>query len=118
MSMKKIVGSSFLIILGSYLLLLSKYLMTEEIIGLFIIPIIVIFIISSLIYLILLTSKAIIYKKFITNSLLVACLLQIGIISLILWSATPRYFSREQAVNDIDSAVKVMEDVHPNLYNT
>lgn len=116
MNTKKIVGFSLLIILIFYLLLLSKYLIIEEIIGLFIIPIIAIVIISSLIYLIVLTFKAISYKKFITNSVLVACLLQIGIISLILWSATPRYFSREQVVNDIDYAIKVTEDVHPNLY--
>jgi hypothetical protein len=114
--MKKIVGLTLLTILISSLLLLSKYLMIEEIIALFIIPIIVVIIISSLIYFIILIFKAINYKIFIINSLLAACTLQIVIFSLILWSATPRYFSREQVTNDIDYAVKLMEDVHPNLY--
>jgi C-terminal processing protease CtpA/Prc len=114
--MKKIVGFTLVIILISYLLLLSKYLMIEEIIGLFIIQIIVVVIISSLIYLIIFIFKAISYKNYIVNSLLAACSLQIVIVSLILWSATPRYFSREQVTNDIDYAVKLMEDVHPNFY--
>jgi hypothetical protein len=114
--MKKIVGFSLLIILILYLLLLSKYLVIEEILGFYIIPILLVIIVASIPYLIIRIFRKINYKKYITNSLLAACILQIVIMSLILWSATPRYFSREQVVKDIDYAIKVAEDVHPNLY--
>jgi hypothetical protein len=114
--MEKIIGFSFLIILISFLLLLSKYLVIEEILVFFLFPILLVYILDTLPYLIIRIFKKISYKKFIINSMLVACLLQIFIGSLILWSATPRYFSRDQVINDIDYAIKVMEDVHPNLY--
>ena len=114
--MKKIVGFTLLITLISYLLLLSKYLVIEEILGFYLIPILLVIIVASLLYGLIRIFKAISYKKTIINSLLVACILQIGIISLILWSATPRYFSRNQVIKDIDYAIKIAEDVHPNLY--
>jgi hypothetical protein len=114
--MKKYLGFTFLLVLILYVLLLSAYLMIEEIIGLFIIPIIVVIIISNLIYLIVFIFKRVNYKSFFTNSLLAACALQIAIVGLILWSASPRYFTREQVINDIDYAIRVAEDVHPNLY--
>lgn len=115
-TMKKIVGFSLIIILISYLLLLLKYLVIEEILGFYLIPILLVIIVVSIPYLIIRIFRKISYKKFITNSLLAACILQIAIISLILWSATPRYFSHEQVVKDINYAIKVAEDVHPNLY--
>ncbi|MFA5772909.1 MAG: S41 family peptidase [Thermoplasmata archaeon] len=114
--MKKIIGFSFLIILISFLLFLSKYLVIEEILEFYLIPILLVIIVASIPYLIIRIFKKISYKKFITNSLLAACILQVVIMSLILWSATPRYFSREQVVKDINYAIKVAEDVHPNLY--
>jgi len=80
--------------------------MIEEIIGLFIIPIIAIVIISSLIYLILPTFKAISYK----NSLLIL----ISCLHIANWHnkfdtmvRNTSIFSREQVVNDIDYAIKV-----------
>lgn len=114
--MKKIVVFSLSILLISYLLMLSKYLVIEEILGLFSFPILLVTIISSIRYLAIRIFKKISFSKFITNSLVVACVLQLIIIGLILWSATTRYFSREKVINDIDYAIKVMEDVHPNLY--
>ena len=114
--MKKIVGFTLLITLISYLLLLSRYLVIEEILGYYLIPILLVIIVASLLYGLIRIFKAISYKKTIIISLLVACILQIGIISLILWSATPRYFSRNQVIKDIDYAIKIAEDVHPNLY--
>jgi len=114
--MKKIIGFGFLIILISYLLLLSKYLVIEEILGFYLFPILVVIIAASTLYWIIRIFQKISYKRFITNSLLVACALQILIVSLILWIVAPRYFSREQVITDIDYAIKIMEDVHPNLY--
>jgi hypothetical protein len=114
--MKKIVGFSLLIILISFLLLLSKYLVIEEIVGFYLLPIFLICIIASILYLIIRIFRAINYKKIIVNSLFVACAIQLTIIGLILWSATTRYFYREKVINDIDYAIKVLEDVHPNLY--
>ena len=92
--MKKIVGFSLLIILISFLLLLSKYLVIEEILGFFLFPILIVIVVPTIPYLIIRIFKKISYKKFITNSLVVASVLQLVIVSLILWSATPRYFSR------------------------
>jgi Periplasmic protease len=114
--MKKIVGFSLLIILISFLLLLSKYLVIEEILGFFLFPILLVIIVSTIPYLIIRIFRKISYKKFITNSLVVACVLQLVIVSLILWSASNRYFAREKVINDIDYSIKIMEDVHPNLY--
>ena len=113
--MKKIIGISLVIILVSYFLFLSKYLVIEEIAGLYLIPIIIVLTISSFLFFIRHT-KTIKYKIFIFNSLSVACILQILIISLILWSAASRYCTHEQVISDIDYAIKVMEETHPNLY--
>jgi hypothetical protein len=115
--MKKIIKYTLVIILILYLLLLSKYLQIEEILGFYLTPILLVSIVATLPYLIIRIFRTISYKKFISNSLLAGCVLQIVIIILILWSATPRYFSREQVSNDIDYSIKVMEDVHPNLYS-
>lgn len=114
--MKKIIGISFLIILTSYLLLLSKHLVIEEILGFYLLPILFVIIVATILFLIFRIFRPISYKKFITNSLFLACVLQLAIVSLILWSATTRYFAREKVINDIDYAIKVVEDVHPNLY--
>jgi hypothetical protein len=114
--MKKVVGFSLIIILIAYLLLLLNYLVIEEILGFYLMPILLVIILASIPYLIIRIFKKISYKIFITNSLLFACIMQIGIISLILWCAAPRYFSREQVVSDINYAIKVAEDVHPNMY--
>jgi hypothetical protein len=115
--MKRIIGIALFIILVSYLLLLHKYLMIEEILGFFIIPMIVVVIVSSPIYFIILIFRRISYKTSVTNSLVAACILQILIATLILWSVAPRYFLRNQVINDIDYAIKVMENVHPDLYS-
>ena len=105
-----------MIILTSFLLLLSKYLIIEEILGFYLIPIILVVIVATIPYLVIRIFRTISYKKFISNFFIAACFLQIVIMSLILWSATPRYYSHEQINKDIDYAIKVMEDVHPNLY--
>lgn len=115
--MKKITGISLIIILILYLILLPKYILIEEIIGIYLIPILLIVFISTLVYFLIRIFNTINYKRFIINSLIVSCILQIGIISLILWSASPRDFSRDDVIDDIDYAIRIMEDVHPNLYH-
>ncbi len=97
--------------------MLSKYLLIEEILGFYLIPIVLIIVVATLSFLLIRIFKVISYKIFIINFLIVTCILQIAIISLILWSATPRFFSRDQIISDIDYSIKVMEDVHPNLYS-
>lgn len=92
--------------------------MIEEILGFYLIPIVLVTIVGTIVYLLIRIIKRISYKKFIIKSLLAACTIQIVLLSLILWSATPRYFSSEQLISDINYAVKVAEDVHPNLYAT
>jgi hypothetical protein len=116
--MKKTVSFSLLITLISFLLLLSQYLLIEEILGLYLIPIVLIVIVGSIFYLLIRIFIAIPYKKIIVIFLMVGCILQIFILSLILWSATPRHFSRNQILDDIDYAIKISEDVHPNLYSS
>jgi hypothetical protein len=116
--MKRITGFSLLIILISYLLLLSKYFLIEEIFGFYLIPIVLIVIVASLIYLLIRIFKSINNKIFIIKFLIVSCILQIAVICLIFWSATPRFYSRSQIISDIDYALKIAEDVHPNLYNS
>lgn len=114
--MKRILVFTSLIILGLYLLLLSKCLVVEEIITLFLFPIFLFFLVAALFYLIIRLIRIISFKKVITISFLIAQIFQLLIVGLILWSVAPRYFSRKQVVMDIDYAIRVMEDVHPNLY--
>lgn len=116
--MKKIVVfSSLAILLILFLLILPKYLVIEEILGLFFIPILLAIIVSTVLYFIIKGLKKVNYKNFIINALGIACIIQLLIGSLILWSASTRYFPREKVIGDIDYAIKVMEDVHPNLYD-
>ena len=114
--MKKIVGFSLSIIFIAFLLLLFKYLLIEEILGFYFLPILLVVIVATIIYCIIRIFIIINYKKFILNFLLIACALQILILSVILSTVKTRYFYRDQVINDIDCAVKLMEDVHPNLY--
>ena len=113
---EKIIGISLLVILFLFLLLLPKYLVIEEILGCFLLPLFLVIVVRSLVYLVIRQSKRKSYRKFIVNSLGVACILQLAIFILIIWSATTRYFPHEKVISDIDYAIKVMEDVHPNLY--
>ena len=39
-------------------------------------------------------------------------------LAFIAWSVTPRYFDRQQVIDDLDHAQEVMEDIHPDLYAT
>ena len=115
--MKKIVKYSLAIILISYIILLSRHLLIEEIFGFYLFPIVLVIIPASILYLLILLFKRIRYKGFISKFLLLACVLQILVISFIFLSVKSRDVSRTELISDIDYSIDMMEDVHPNLYS-
>ncbi|MBI9073355.1 MAG: hypothetical protein JEY94_17265 [Melioribacteraceae bacterium] len=116
--MKKIIISIQFIIIFLFFILLKKYFWVEEIFLLFIFPIVLIFIISAPIIFTIKIFKKINLKKVINNSFVGASLLQVFLCLFILWSISPRVYSKNQVSNDIDNAMVLMEDIHPNLYST
>lgn len=111
-----IIGFSLLAIFILYLLLLSNFFVIEEILGFYLFPILLVIIVRTALYLITRKFKNRSYKKSIFNSLGVVSIWQLAFLILILWSAKTRYFSREEVVADIDYAIKIVEEVHPNMY--
>jgi len=102
------------LILSILLVILLKYSVIEDIIGLFISIFLAVFIISNLIYVIFQHKWR--YKKLFKNSILVFLILQIFLSLLILWSVYPRYFLKDQLLNDIDYTIRKVESVHPDMY--
>lgn len=47
-----------------------------------------------------------------------ASVFQIAIVGFVEWSLMPRYFDRQQVMDDLDHAQEIMEDIHPDLYAT
>lgn len=114
--MKKIIILIQFIIIFLFFILLKEYFWAEEILLLFILPIVIIFIITAPIIFTIKIFKKINLKKIINNSLVGASLLQVFLCLFILWSISPRVYSKKQVSNDIDNAIDLMEDIHPNLY--
>ncbi len=116
--MKKTIRICLLINLILFLVILNKFLLIEEIIGFYLLPMILVSIISGILYLIIKLFKKRSYKNYLNITLLIACFSQLMLFGLILRSATPIYFAREKVIADIDYAIKIMENIHPNLYHS
>ena len=115
--MSKILKISLSIILIVYLIFLWKYLLIEEIIGLYLVPILVVAVIAGLCFLLIRIFKPIKYKKVFTGFLVVACILQVGILFLFFYFFSSQSYTKEQITGDIDFAINMMEDVHPDPYS-
>ena len=115
--MEKLLKILLPIILIFYMVFLWKYLLIEEILGLYLVPILVAAVFSGLCFLLIRIFKPIKYQKVFTGFLVVACILQIGILLMIPKNSTSQSFTKEQITDDIDFAVKMLEDVHPDPYS-
>jgi len=113
--MKKIIIVPALMIIIYIIMLFSK-IWIEEILLLFLLPLIISFIIIGVITLIINIFKKRSIKKYILSSIIVASIIQLFLLVFILWSIYPRQFTGDQIKKDIDYAKVFMEDVHPDLY--
>jgi len=116
--MKKVVPLSLIATLILYLFLLPRYLVIDDVVALYLFPVVLFGGVSTIIYGVKRIFKQVSYGRRIRRSLIVACVFQLLMAGLVSWSLTPRYFAREKVVADIDYAARVMEDVHPDLYAT
>jgi len=115
--MEKILKITLSIVLMLYMVFLWKYLLIEEIIGLYLIPVIIAAVIAGLCFLPIRIFKPIKYKKIFAGFLVVACILQVGILYKFFHLSPSQSFTKEQVTDDIDFAVKMLEDVHPDPYS-
>jgi len=113
--MKKIIIVPTLMIIIYIIMLFSK-IWIEEILLLFLLPLIISFIIIGIITLIINIFKKRSIKKYILSSIIAASIIQLFLLVFILWSVYPRQFTGDQIKKDIDYAKVFMEDVHPDLY--
>lgn len=114
--MKKSIILIQLIILTLFIILLSKYFWIEEVLILFLVPIVIVSIVSGFTFLIIKLVGKINLKKFVNKSFIVVSALQLALCVFIIWSVYSRSFNKTQLYSDIDYAKTFMEDVHPNLY--
>ena len=114
--MKKIIILIQFMVIFLFFILLKKYFWVEEIFLLFVFPIVLIFILIAPILFTIKIFKKINHKKIINHSFIGASLLQVFLCLFILWSVSPRVYSKKQVSNDIENAIVLIEDVHPNLY--
>ena len=115
--MGMILKISLLIILILYMAFFWKYLLFEEILGIFLIPIFVAAIIAGLCFLLIRIFKPIKYQKVFTVFLVVAYVLQLGILRVIYMNTSSPSYTKKQIVSDIDYAINMLEDVHPDPYS-
>lgn len=115
--MKKIAIIEQLGILILFFVFLRRFIWAEEIILLYMIPLILVFFVSGFITIVVSFFRKINYRKFLNRTFIVSFIVQLILFGLIVLSIYPRTYSKKQVVNDIDKAVALMEDIHPNLYN-
>ena len=104
------------VLLGLFLVLLSRYLWVEEVLTLFLAPIIIVGAVSALAGLIMGFIVQINFAKHVRNSFMAASILQVLLLLFIVWSAYPRSYSRQEVCKDLDNSIALMEDIHPDLY--
>ena len=113
--MKKIIIVPILIII-IYIVLLFNKIWIEEILLLFLLPLIISFITIGIITLIIKIFKKCSKNKYIVSSIIAASVFQLFLLLFILWSTNSRLYTGDQVKKDIDYAKVYMEDVHPDLY--
>lgn len=115
----KIKTGIYTIILLIEFILLSQFFFIEEIILFFILNVFIlpILINSTAILIKKLLKKPIIIKKIISKELKSKIIIDSVLICLIIFSTFPRYYTKQEIVNDLDYLVETIEDVHPNLYD-
>ena len=111
----KIKAGIYAIILLIGFILLSNFFLVEEIILFFILIPILINSLSILIKKLL--KKPIIIKKILNRELRTKIIIDSVIICLIIFLTFPRYYTKQEIVNDLDYLVETIKDVHPNLYD-
>jgi len=115
--MKRAVIISLSIVLILYMIYLWKYLLVEEILGLYLIPILTTTILGGLCFLLIRIFKPIRFQKLFSILLLVACIAQVVILLMIFRINPSQSFTKEQIISDIDYAVNMLEEVHPDPYS-
>jgi len=96
---------------------LWKYLLIEEILGLYLVPIFAATVIAGLCFLPIRIFKPIRYQKVFAVFIVIACILQVFILRKIFQINPSQFFNKEQITGDIDYAVQMLEDVHPDPYS-
>jgi len=105
------------VVLIFYVVLFSNYMLIEECLLLFIIPILASIILALLIYGMIFIFISLKLKWFINKSIYLCLILQIGIFITVYKIASPKYYTKSELVADIDFAIERMENIHPDLYN-
>ena len=100
-----------------YMSFLWKYLLIEEILGIYLVPIFVSAVLAGLCFLPIRIFKPIKYQKIFVGALSVICVFQVCIVFfLFLFTKISPSFTKEQITNDIDFAIQMLEDVHPDPF--
>lgn len=114
--MKKTIIISQVLILFLFFILLGKDLWIEEILLVFLFPIILIFIAIIFMAFIIRIFRKNKFKYAIKFTFLCSSIIQLLLCFYIFGSIHPREFSKKKVSDDIDNAVISMEDIHPNIY--
>ena len=114
--MKKSMILAQIILLILFFILLYPYSWPEEIILLFLIPLLIVFLISGFITLVIALFRKINFRKLINRTFLISSVLQLLLCGMIIWSSYPLGYTKEEVADDLDQLVVLMEDIHPDLY--
>lgn len=106
-----------LVILILYVVVLDQHFLIEEILFLFLFPIL-----GSMIFGAIFSIRKLLQRKVSLWELLIKDLrnieiIQIVILAVVLFLSYPRYFNKDEVNKDLDHMVERLEDIHPDLYD-
>jgi len=103
-------------ILTLFLISMSGYIWPEETLLLYLMPAAIVLAAATVAHPVFRVFRRISFSSTVRVSMVIVSVLQVLLLIALLWVVTPRTHTRQQVLDDLDHALLLMEDMHPELY--